>query len=55
MTERSVTLAIAGMHCAACAQTIEKALRRVKGLRGGCLACGLVPKRGEEGKFLGGP
>ena len=32
MTERSVTLEIAGMHCAACAQTIEKALRRVAGV-----------------------
>ncbi len=32
MTERPVTLAIGGMHCAACAQTIEKALRRVKGV-----------------------
>ncbi len=32
MTERPVTLAIGGMHCAACAQTIEKALRRVTGV-----------------------
>ena len=32
MTERSVTLAIGGMHCAACAQTIEKALRRTPGV-----------------------
>jgi len=32
MTERSVTLTIGGMHCAACAQTIEKALRRVAGV-----------------------
>ena len=32
MTERSVTLEITGMHCAACAQTVEKALRRVGGV-----------------------
>ncbi|GAG23965.1 unnamed protein product, partial [marine sediment metagenome] len=32
MTDRPVTLAIGGMHCAACAQTIEKALRRVPGV-----------------------
>ncbi len=32
MTERSVTLEIVGMHCAACAQTIEKGLRRVAGV-----------------------
>ncbi len=32
MTERSVTLVITGMHCAACAQSIEKALRRTPGL-----------------------
>ncbi len=32
MTERSVTLEITGMHCAACAQTIEKSLRRVPGV-----------------------
>jgi len=32
MTEHSVTLEITGMHCAACAQTIEKALRRTPGV-----------------------
>lgn len=32
MTEQSVTLEIAGMHCAACAQSIEKALRRLAGV-----------------------
>ncbi len=32
MTERSVTLEISGMHCVACAQSIEKALRRVAGV-----------------------
>lgn len=32
MTERSVTLEITGMHCVACAQTIEKALRRTAGV-----------------------
>ncbi len=32
MTEQSVTLEITGMNCAACAQTIEKFLRRVPGV-----------------------
>ncbi len=32
MTEHSVTLEITGMHCAACAQSVEKALRRVAGV-----------------------
>ncbi len=32
MAEQSVTLAISGMHCAACAQSVEKSLRRVVGV-----------------------